>query len=100
MYIFSQTLEVVEFVKSHPFINGKWALCPGAKEQLIGEGNFLRKGGQPKCELVVPAEGEKECEVCVATQDRFAEKAGRIVKQEATTSFVDRDYSQVSHILT
>ena len=48
-----QTLEVVEFVKSHPFINAKWSLCPGAKEHLLGEENFLQKGGQPKCEMVV-----------------------------------------------
>ena len=31
--LFLQTLEVVEFVKTHPFINAKWTLCPGAKEQ-------------------------------------------------------------------
>ena len=46
MYLSLQTLEVVEFVKSHPFINAKWALCPGAKERLLGEDNFLQKGGQ------------------------------------------------------
>ena len=44
---------MVEFVKSHPFINAKWSLCPGAKEHLLGEENFLQKGGQPKCEMVV-----------------------------------------------
>ena len=44
---------MVEFVKSHPFINAKWSLCPGAEEHLLGEENFLQKGGQPKCEMVV-----------------------------------------------
>ena len=27
----NQTLEAVEFVKSHAFINNKWRLCPGAR---------------------------------------------------------------------
>ena len=26
-----QTLEAVDFVKSHAFINTKWTLCPGAR---------------------------------------------------------------------
>ena len=74
-----QTLEVVEFVKSHSFINTKWALCQGLKgafgprgatfSESYGAGESIERS--VKCDLLVPAEeGPAVCNNCAEAHSR------------------------------
>ena len=55
-----QTLEMVEYIKSHTFINTKWALCPGASDMA----KYSSSDSDTKCVLLVPGEDEESITTC------------------------------------
>lgn len=74
-----QTLEVVEFIKSHSFINTKWALCQGIRgavgpkaatfSECYGVGESIERS--TRCELLVsPEESPAVCSYCAEAHSR------------------------------
>ena len=58
----SHTLEVAEYIKSHPFMSSRWSFCHGMRS---GELKVINRSS--KCELLV-AEGTTECRFCAVDE--------------------------------
>ena len=75
----SNSMEVAEFVKSHPFVNSKWSFCHGISEAANSESHVIdHLGGKAirrsvNCELLVSEEEEEnasnECKFCLAEEN-------------------------------
>ena len=83
----SQTLEAVDFIKSHTFINTRWTLCPGASDISPMSDKFFEdyENGalidrSAICELLVSAKDGKSTSI----QCKFCQKAGTYLKGEAS----------------
>ena len=83
----SETLEAVDFIKSHTFINTRWTLCPGASDISPMSDKFFEdyENGalidrSAKCELLVSAKDGKSTSI----QCKFCQKAGTYLKREAS----------------
>ena len=90
-----QTLDVVEHVKSHAFINTKWEMCPGARDVVPSLSTFW--GGCDSgdtmdygthCELLVPAQDKND----MPTRCKFCEPVGSgTTMEEAKNAFKEED---------
>ena len=91
----SQTLEVVEYVKTHTFINTRWEMCPGASDVVpslstfwegCDSGEFIDYG--TNCELLVPAQDEND----MPTQCKFCEPVGSgTMMEEVKNAFKEEE---------
>ena len=90
----SQIMDVVEFIKSHPFLSTKWSVCRGFKVKVMLEssgpedtcGKTMKLSGS--CELVI-SEGEamepgSQCKFCSVrgVLDGCGEKVKAEIKEE------------------
>ena len=92
----SQALEVVEYVKSHAFINTRWEMCPGASHVVprltfwdgCDNGELVEYG--TNCELLVPFEERNgmpaHCKFCRPMDSG-------IMMEEVKNSFKEEDAS-------
>ena len=91
----SQTLEVVEYVKSHAFINTRWEMCPGASDVVPSLSTFWegRDSGEfidygTNCELLVPSQGKND----MSTHCKFCEPVGSgIMTEEVKNAFKEEE---------
>ena len=66
----SQVMDVVEFVKSHPFLNTKWSVCKGFRNKVMLEssgpedtcGKTMKLSG--RCEMLISGEPSSQCNFC------------------------------------
>ena len=70
----SQAMEIVDFIKSHPFLNSKWSVCQGLRNKVMLEisgpedtcGKTMKLSG--RCELLISGEQtidpSTECKFC------------------------------------
>ena len=70
----SQTMDIAEFVKSHPFLNSKWSVCQGFGNRVLVE----RSGGG--CEMLISGEGDAICKFC--SVKGILERSEELVKVE------------------
>ena len=77
----NRTLEVAEYIKSHPFLTSKWSFCHGMRNggmlQEQRSVDHLWGGSSAKCELLVPGDMDENdpgnmCRFC-APGDKYHE---------------------------
>ena len=80
----SHTLEVAEYIKSHPFMSSRWSFCHGMRSF-----EFKLINRSAKCELLV-AEGTTECRFCANGEvEKLEDSSFAPVKVEDQEQFVE-----------
>ena len=96
----SRTMEVAEYIKSHPLLSSKWSFCNGIRNgcKVLEQNSVDHHGGKwirsAKCELLVAGNKDNdpgnECKFCALGDNDVMDGVEQIVKVEPDlTDFQD-----------